>query len=308
MSHELTDEELLNELQSRFNENKQALHDLKAVTRKLEHVNKRLQESEQVKSDFLSNIRNEINNPLASIMALADQFSGQPENDLETTANVAKMIFAEASDLNYQLRNIFVAAEIEAGEMRVNGANVDIMQLLSSTVESFRHLTEPKQLLVNLSCDKHDNNVTHFPTDAEMLQVVFSNLFVNAIEYSPDGQTITINACREENLLKISIADAGPGVTEEEREIIFDRFKQLAMGTRKTHRGHGLGLSITKAIVDMLTGDIQLEQNTPHGCIFSIILPEIQIDDDMGMFSGDGNEFFFDGDGDGDDFGESETF
>ena len=126
----LTDEELIAELKERFAFNLKALDDLREMTGKLEEMNTKLQESESVKGHFLSNIRNEINNPLTSIMGLSTQFMGNKQCDPERCADISRMIYLEAFHLDFQLQNIFMAAELEAGEAEPAFSRVDILRIV----------------------------------------------------------------------------------------------------------------------------------------------------------------------------------
>ncbi len=111
----LTDSELIEELNKRFKENEKAFNALKIMTKKLENLNAKLHDSETLKSSFLSNIKNEINNPLTSILLMSKELiSGEPL-DAETLSSLGRVIHSEAFSLNSQLRNIFAAAEFESG-------------------------------------------------------------------------------------------------------------------------------------------------------------------------------------------------
>ncbi|MGD0281591.1 MAG: sensor histidine kinase, partial [Dissulfurispiraceae bacterium] len=104
---EHSDIELIEEMKKRFEEKNRALHDLRMMTRKLEDVNRKLQESEALKSNFLSNIRNEINNPLTSILVVAAEIAAVQGAGCEECISMAGIIYKEAFDLDFQLRNIF---------------------------------------------------------------------------------------------------------------------------------------------------------------------------------------------------------
>ncbi len=290
----LTDNELLDELRNRFQENKKALHDLKVMTRKLEALNKRLQESEALKSNFLSNIRNEIVNPLSSIMGLSKQLATGKETDREMVSSIANLVHAEAFNLDFQLKNIFVAAEIEAGEAVVTNSRVDIIALINSTIETFSQIAEEKKVQIELVLDwlSQKDKELNFNTDPEKLHFVLSNLLANAIEFNKERGIVTLNVWREERL-HITIKDTGLGIDDDEQDVIFDRFKQIESGTTKSHRGHGLGLSITKAVVDLLNGTISLSSAKDQGATFTITLPELESGAEVDVFSGEGNEFLF---------------
>lgn len=290
---EMNDNELLGELTRRFQDNKKALHDMKVMNEKIEKLNVKLAESERLKTNFLSNIRNEINNPLTSILGLARQLAA-PGKDEKTREMIAGMIYNEAFELDYQLRNIFIAAELEAGETSVNSGQVDVSTLLRHVAASFHHKTREKKLEVSISTGgrEKEQSALLFRTDAEKIRLIAANLLGNAIEFSDPGKKIEVEIRRDKDQLLLSIADQGIGIREEDIPRLFERFRQLDQGTAKKHKGHGLGLSVTKAVVDMLGGKISVARRPVGGSIFQITVPE-SAERGGDTFSGDGNEFIF---------------
>lgn len=290
----LSDSVLLDELKRRLIENKKALHDLRVVTKKLEKLNRKLQESEAMKSNFLSNIRNEINNPLTSIMGLSEQaLSGAVEADM--AASMAHMIYTEAFNLDFQLRNIFIAAELEAGEATVNISNVEVATLIRNLIDSYRNQADAKNLTVEFlcRCPEKASEEFYFKTDAEKLQLVLSNLLANAVEFSLKGKKVRMHAWQKEGRLNVAVKDEGIGIGNEKKKQIFDRFKQLETGSRKAHKGHGLGLSITKALIELLDGSLELSSVAGKGCTFTVSVPESDVGAMVDVTSEDGNEFIF---------------
>ena len=126
--------------------------------------------------------------------------------------------------------------------------------------------------------------------------MVVSNLLANAIEFCREGKSVILRVWKEGVRLNIAIADEGPGIPEADRMKVFDRFIQLDTGVRKRHKGHGLGLSIAKALAEMLNGSIALAGNKGNGCVFTLSLSEMEAGRPVETTSGDGNEFIF-GDG-----------
>ncbi len=265
----LTDDELIAELKDRFAFNLKALVDLREMTAKLEVMNSRLQESEAVKGHFLSNIRNEINNPLTSIMGLSSQYFGG-KFDPERYAEVSRMIYLEAFHLDFQLQNIFMAAELEAGEAEPAFSRVDIKTIVDRVVDAFNYQIKEK----NISISVHLPDEFVFPTDARMLKLVLSNLLANAAEFCEEKGEIYISATVGADGMQLEIYDNGVGIDPADQKTIFDRFMQLDNGTTKRHRGHGLGLSIVAALVELMGGSLMLESKIGHGCRFFIRLPE----------------------------------
>ncbi len=289
----LTDSELIEELKRRSDDNLKSLHDLKIMTGKLENLNKKLQESEKLKSNFLSNIRNEINNPLTSILCISKVIMDGDEKEIENIISMSESIYKEAFSLDFQLRNIFAAAELEAGEAFPSIARVDIDMIIGEVVGQFSRRAEEKRMTVSYETMGSIGEDPLFMSDPEKLQIVIANLLSNAIEFSHDEGSVEIKAMRAGSDLAISVQDHGVGIEESEQGTIFDRFRQLDSGVTKSHLGHGLGASITKAIVDLLNGSIAVSSKKDAGSLFTVLVPEAEGGSEVNMYSGDSNEFFF---------------
>jgi len=289
----ITDEELIEELSNRFAQSRKAFSDLSVVNGKLLEMNERLKRSESLKSNFLSNIRNEINNPLNAIMGLAGQLAIVGAGN-EEISSVCSLIGAEANHLDFQLRNIFMAAELEAGEVSPRCVKVHIASALRDLIDSFLHTAAKNNVSLNLALPTSDE--AHIAVlDAEKFQIIVSNLLSNAIEYSLDGGTVEISYSVDGvGTVQISVQDHGVGIAPEDHQRIFDRFVQLETGTTRSHLGHGLGLSITKALVDLLQGNIDLVSSLGEGTRFTVTIPPCSIVDDKDSFSEAGNLFLFD--------------
>ncbi len=289
---DITDDELIQELANRFANSRKAFSDLSVVNRKLLEMNERLERSESLKSNFLSNIRNEINNPLSALMGLAGQLATIGSGN-EEIISLSSLISAEANILDFQLRNIFMAAELEAGEVRPNCAKVHVASALRSLIELFLQNAAKKNVSIDLVLpSKDDESIAVI--DIEKFQIIVSNLLANAIEYSLAGGTVEIvPSVDEDGCLHVSVQDHGVGIAQEDQQRIFDRFVQLETGTTRSHLGHGLGLSITKALVDLMQGSIRLISTPGEGTLFTVTIPP-SILGDGDSFSEAGNLFLFD--------------
>ncbi|QEM67883.1 HAMP domain-containing histidine kinase [Geobacter sp. FeAm09] len=289
----LTDDELIQELSNRFARSRKTFSDLSVVNRKLVEMNRRLEQSEALKSNFLSNIRNEINNPLNAIVGLAGQIGAlDPERD-EIVA-LASMICSEANHLDFQLRNIFAAAELEAGELDPHISRVNVTAVARDVAESFRHRAARKDVEIELEPPPEAAPLL-FDTDAEKVQIILSNLVANALEYSREGGRIQVSlALAPDGSLVVGVRDFGAGIAEEDQQRIFNRFTQLETGTTRSHLGHGLGLSIAKALADLLQGTIDLESGRGQGSLFRVTLPAPVGDAPFTSFAEGGNLFLFD--------------
>lgn len=288
----LTDDELIQELSNRFAKSRKAFSDLSVVNRKLLEMNEKLERSESLKSNFLSNIRNEINNPLNAIIGLAGQLAIVGSGNEEITS-LSSLIGAEASHLDFQLKNIFMAAELEAGEVAPRCAKVHMFEAIRELVDSFQHTAAKKNVALVMAPSAANDCLA--VVDFEKFEIIVSNLLANAIEYSNDGEAVEISFCvGGDGCLQISVQDHGVGIAKEDQQRIFDRFVQLDTGTTRSHLGHGLGLSITKALVDLLQGNITLASAPGKGTLFTVTIPPCSILDDEDSFSEAGNLFLFD--------------
>lgn len=290
----LTDDELIEELRNRFRSNREGLKELQELNRELRVVNTKLEESESLKSHFISNITNEIINPFTAILGLAKHILSVKKEDWKTVISMVALIHSEAFNLDFQLRNIFVAAKIEAGEIYPEILNVDIKTLINNVIESFRFEGKKKGIVLDFIFDIKPSvgPVFYFKTDPEKLKLILSNLLSNAIKFSFEKQPITIKVWIHESNLLVTVEDNGTGISEDNQKKIFDRFKRIDSGINSINRGHGLGLSINKAILDLLSGDIDIKSELGKGSTFTINIPEAK--SDIAGFSTDGNEFLFD--------------
>lgn len=288
----LTDEALIQVLSERFAQSRKAFTDLTVVNRKLMEMNRRLEESESLKTNFLSNIRNEINNPLNGILVLAGGLASLP-NVSEEVFTFASMICSEANALDFQLRNIFAAAELEAGEVDPHLSCTDVASVAVDVIESFKHGAARKRVSIELLLENPDQPLL-INSDAEKLHLILSNLLANAVEFSPEGGVVEVSVRLEAEGLLLKVQDYGLGIAGEDIEIIFDRFVQLETGTTRSHAGHGLGLGITKALIDLLQGTITVESSPGNGAVFTIILPLTSMADNESILAEGGNLFIFD--------------
>ncbi len=294
----ITDEFLLNELRIRFNEKAKAISELELMTDELKEVNLKLKQSEQLKSHFIANINNEIINPFASILGLSRNILDVKENDWEKVKYMAKLIFVEAHNLDFQLKNIFAAAEIEAGHVYPQISNVNIIQVIRSVIADFENDLRSKRLTVEIYNETGfaDEGTFYFKTDSEKFKLIISNLLSNAIKFSK-GAKIEIKVTFANKDLVVSVKDYGIGISTNNKNIIFDRFTRLDSGINSINRGHGLGLSVIKAFIDLFDGDIKIESQIGKGSTFTVIIPAPDDAQHIDGYSSEGNELFFnDGD------------
>jgi signal transduction histidine kinase len=287
-----SDEDLINELSERINMMAQLRSDQKNILKELENVNKKLKDSESLKTNFISNIRNEIINPFTSILTLSKSIMAVDVTNVEKIRNMVSLIHSESFDLDFQFKNIFAAASIEAGEFRPEYSKVNIAALLSGVVNMFSSKADQKQINVLLETSKI-NGDCFFITDSEKLQLIVSNLLSNAIKYSHPGGEVKIFFENKESNLIVMVQDHGIGFDKNSEAEMFNRFTQLDSSLTRSHGGHGLGLSVTKYTIELMNGEIKVTGKKNAGCTAKVILREGASGEDIFDESDSGNEIFF---------------
>ncbi len=291
-----TNEELLKELALRLEKQEEFSRQQNALKSELILINKKLAESESLKSHFISNITNEIINPFASILGLSKAILSVDKENWKKVLSMVALIYTEAFTLDFQLKNIFAAAKIESGEIYPEHADVDVCNIVESVIATFKIELKKKKIKVEtIHCEEisiaKSNGSFYFKTDPEKFKLILLNLLNNAVKYSFEEGQITISLWKEDNNLFVSVKDHGPGISEEHQKIIFDRFKRVDSGITSTNRGHGLGLSINKALLDLLGGEIHIKSNPGEGSLFTARFPEAM--EESFLTASDDNELFF---------------
>lgn len=285
--NKLTDKELIDELRARMAEKTNALQELKLLNMKLE-------ESEKLKSHFISNITNEIVNPFSSILGLSKSILSVDKENWKKVNSMVAMIHSEAFSLDFQLKNIFAAAKIEAGEIYPEIGRVNIDNLVRSVSDSFRLEALKKKLSIELVFGVEEERIKNFRTDPEKLKLILSNLINNAVKFSYEESVISVNIKVAGPNLIISVLNTGVEISEGYKQFIFDRFKRADSDITSVNRGHGLGLSIIRSLLDLLGGEISFNSDNVNGTKFIISIPESDEQDDSFTTSLNGDGMFFD--------------
>jgi len=288
-SRHFTNDQLIGELKNRLgpmidSSQKNEFINLEEEVRRLSSF---LQESERGKSQFLSNVRNEINNPLTSILGLASSITGSTTE--EKVKRMSTLIYQQAFELDFQMRNIIVAAEIEMGDIQPMNSRVNIITLLEDQVSYLKPKIDSMGVTVKLQLP----DLLKFRTDPYLLQTICANLLTNAIEYSGANKLVIVDVTERDEHLHLSVTDFGSGIELEKQKIIFDRFRQAETGRTKSHPGHGLGLTIVHELVELLQGTIELKSIAGKGTTIHIQIPPFLQREGSSSLSISGSELLF---------------
>jgi PAS domain S-box-containing protein len=243
----------------------------KDVTEKRRYE-RRLRELDKMKSDFVSNVSHELRTPLTSIKGsvdnMLDGLTG-PLNDKQV--RYLARIKSNTDRLSRLISDLLDLSRIEAGRVEVRPTALSMAALTGEVAEYLKPLAAEKLLQIEVVAA--DPSMTVW-ADRDKVTQVLLNLIGNAIKFSPRDGTVTVAIEKnEQEWVKISVADSGPGILPAEMNKIFVKFYQIANTDKHRPKGSGLGLTISKALVEMQGGKIWVESEVGKGTRFSFTLP-----------------------------------
>lgn len=225
----------------------------------------RLQELEEMKSDFLSAVSHELRTPLTSIKASTLLMLSQPKDD--THAKLLRNIERNTERLNGLVSDLLDMAKLQNGRVRLVPQPLHLPDIVGDVVNTLRPLTDGKEQQIELHFAA---SLKSAYADRRRLEQILTNLLSNAYRYTPKGGQIKISVAESENSLQVSIEDTGPGIPSHEHNLIFERFYR-SQNTAKP--GTGLGLSIARSLVELHGGKIWVESMPGKGAKFFFTLP-----------------------------------
>ncbi|MFV1967631.1 MAG: ATP-binding protein [Pirellulaceae bacterium] len=243
----------------------------------LAQLNMRLYEMNRLKSDFLANMSHELRTPLNSIIGFSEVLQGI-ESLTDKQKRYACNIQKSGRVLLEMINDILDLAKIEAGKMEVRPTEFRIDTVITAQCDMVRSLTEEK----NIDLEVHvSEDAPLLYQDQSKVQQILTNLLSNAIKFTPEGGRIDVTASQiHQDQFELTVADTGVGISEEDREIIFEKFRQSTAvlgddGLTREYSGTGLGLSIVKELSKLLGGEITFESELGRGSTFKVVLPWI---------------------------------
>ena len=233
----------------------------------------RAEEMNRLKSNFLANMSHELRTPLIGILGFSEILS-DPEFP-EEVQKMAGTINGGGTRLLETLNLILDLSRLEAGRLDVKNEYVDIIKTTTEAIDGFKALALQKKLSLRLNTQYRRMKIK---SDERLLVSILNNLINNAIKFTYNGGvTVSVSACINQaglpQSVKLSVADTGIGISEEDQKIIFEEFRQASEGHSRGFEGTGLGLTITLRFVEKLGGKISLQSLEGSGSIFTVELP-----------------------------------
>jgi signal transduction histidine kinase/CheY-like chemotaxis protein len=222
------------------------------------------------KDEFLGTVSHELRNPLNSVLMWARALQVGDSNPQRIKRGL-EAIERGARSQAEMIEDLIDTARIESGKLRLDVRPLDVAPLIEAAIETVLPAAESKQIRIQAVLDPNTGRVAG---DAQRLQQVFWNLLSNAVKFTPKEGRIQIQLKRINSHLEISISDTGRGMEPAELPRIFERFWQADTATRREYRGLGLGLAITRTIVELHGGSISASSaGVDKGAVFRVLLP-----------------------------------
>ena len=227
---------------------------------------KELRATETIQTDFISNASHEFKTPLNAIEGYATLLTDPNINDTEKNIYLDKILF-NTKRMNQLVNNVLLLSKLENHSI----SKQNNTYFLDEQIRQSILFLESKWTEKNIEFDIDFETVKFYGSESLMVHV-WNNLISNAIKFSPEHGTVKMILKVVDDMVVFSISDQGPGVNEENIKYIFNKFYQA--DTSHKSEGYGLGLSLTKKIVDLSYGQITVENIPEGGCKFTVSLPK----------------------------------
>jgi len=261
-----------------ISERKQSELMLKEKNEQLIKAIEKAKESDRLKTAFLANMSHEIRTPMNGILGFTELLKTPDLSGIEQQEFIYLIRKSGERMLNI-INNIIDISKIESGQMEVSFSTTDINEQIQYLYSFFKTETDQKGLKIFTSVTL-PSALAKINTDKEKVYAILTNLVKNAVKFTPVG-SIRFGYELKNDTLEFFVQDTGVGISQEQQEFIFERFRQGNESLARKHEGAGLGLSITKAYVEMLGGKIWVESESGKGSAFYFTIPYLVESDEI---------------------------
>jgi Na+/proline symporter/nitrogen-specific signal transduction histidine kinase len=245
--------------------------ELEAATQRLQEANERLQELDRLKDDFVSTVSHELRTPLTSIRAFSEILLDNPDLDEEERQGFLGTIVDETERLTRLINQVLDLSKLESGRADWHIEPIDLRHVIATSAQAAAQLFRDKDVTLDLNLPEQ---VPMVEADRDRVVQVVVNLLSNAVKFSePGAGRVSVGLVAGDGALRVDVSDNGPGVAAEDQRVIFEKFRQGGDTRRNRPAGTGLGLPISREIVDHLGGRLWVESTPGAGATFSFTLP-----------------------------------
>ncbi|QLE57265.1 GAF domain-containing sensor histidine kinase [Nostoc sp. TCL26-01] len=227
----------------------------------------------RLRSEFLATISHELLTPLTYVIGMSSTLLRWPLGELsQRQRDYLQTIHDSGEHLLEMINDILDLSQIEAGKTVLNILQFSLAKTAENTIESLQEKAQSQQ--INLKLDLQiDPKRDRFTADATRVEQILWNLLTNAIKFTPEGGSVTLRIWVEEDTAIFQVEDTGIGIPEEKLPLLFEKFQQLDTPYRRRYEGTGLGLALTRQLVELHRGRIEVESTVGIGSIFTVWIP-----------------------------------
>ncbi|MBL7967966.1 MAG: HAMP domain-containing histidine kinase [Prolixibacteraceae bacterium] len=240
-----------------------------AIKKNYIHEYERAKMSDQLKSAFVANMSHEIRTPLNAIVGFSSLMT-DPDIEDEDKKSFEDQIQRNSDYLLSLIEDIIDVSKIESNQLTIKVQEVDVVPLIKQITQSFQ-LTIPSAKNINITNSLSDNALIVM-ADKVRVEQILRNLLSNAVKFTDKG-TIDVGCSKDREFFTFSVKDTGIGIHTEHQQIIFERFRKLENSKQHLYRGTGIGLFLSKQLVEMFGGKIWVESEVGKGSIFYFTIP-----------------------------------
>ncbi|HEY9246451.1 MAG TPA: GAF domain-containing protein [Candidatus Methanoperedens sp.] len=251
-------------------ENARLYRELEEHLQKLQKAYEELQTLDKMKDEFVSNVSHELKTPLISIKGFGELlYDEKLKGRADEQKKSLEAIMRNADRLNRLINSILFISRVQAGKIEFHFEPLDLDEVIQMYVSDFKSIMDRKQL----TFEKEIHEISRVKGDKDKFVEVIANLLDNAVKFTPQGGKIAIKAWDENEDVHLTVSDNGIGIPADVIPRLFRRFYQVDASTARKYGGTGLGLYITKTIIDAFGGKIWIESEVGKGTTVHILLP-----------------------------------
>ncbi|MEO9967393.1 MAG: ATP-binding protein [Reichenbachiella sp.] len=247
-------------------------HDIRLKNEQLINRNAQLLALNEDKNNLVSILAHDLRSPLSNIIGLSGILLEHQEKISEEEKDYVMKIGGAAQQMNQMIIKILDVGSLERDQKTVLKETVSVNQLINDLVIRYQLQSTNKNIAVSVKLPEHDLTLE---TDHMLLFLILENLLSNAVKFSPSGSKISIGVIEDADEIIIKIRDQGPGFTDEDKPLVFNKFQKLSARPTGNESSTGLGLSIVKKYVTDLGGKVWLESETGKGSTFYVSLKSV---------------------------------
>jgi Na+/proline symporter/nitrogen-specific signal transduction histidine kinase len=241
------------------------------TTEELQRANQRLRELDRLKDEFMSTVTHELRTPLTSIRAFSEILNDNPELPVSERSRFLGIVIKETERLTRLINQVLDLARLESQRMDWEEESFSVREVIGSALDSTAQLFRESGVTVVRELDEASLFVR---ADRDRLTQVMLNLLSNALKFAParNGR-VEVRCRREGEKVHVEVSDNGPGIAAEEQEIVFEKFRQSGDALTGKPRGTGLGLPISRQIIEHFGGTLTVRSRPGEGATFIFTLP-----------------------------------